>query len=45
MHDRQGWATLAGTRASTRRFAQQEVPQDWIGQMLQEARCAPSGAN
>nr|WP_114470135.1 nitroreductase [Pseudorhodoferax soli] len=21
------------------------MPQDWIGQMLQEARCAPSGAN
>jgi nitroreductase len=40
-----GWAALAGERTSTRRFASTQVPDEWLAQMLQEARRAPSGAN
>ncbi len=40
-----GWAALAEQRTSTRRFTDQEVPHAWMGQMLHEARRAPSGAN
>lgn len=39
------WAALAAGRSSTRRFTGQDVPHEWIGQMLHEARRAPSGAN
>ncbi|MEJ8810729.1 nitroreductase [Variovorax ureilyticus] len=41
----QGWASLADGRTSTRRFTDSPVPDEWIAQMLQEARRAPSGAN
>jgi nitroreductase len=39
------WSALADGRTSTRRFTDRPVPDEWIAQMLQEARRAPSGAN
>ncbi|SCK17098.1 Nitroreductase [Variovorax sp. HW608] len=41
----QGWSSLADGRCSTRRFTDRPVPDEWIPQMLKEARRAPSGAN
>ena len=40
-----GWSALADGRTSTRRFTDGPIPDEWIAQMLQEARRAPSGAN
>jgi hypothetical protein len=41
----QAWSALADGRCSSRRFIDTSVPDEWIVQMLQEARRAPSGAN
>jgi nitroreductase len=41
----QSWSAMANARTSTRRFTDRPVPDEWIPQMLKEARRAPSGAN